>query len=112
MFSTDLGEEVFTHHVCAYYKPTQMLTCSRCQEKFLSKLTPLCRPIKPSSPRQSAPVGIRGTCRFHSGLFVCRYHPAELRLAVGNGPGADGLGYYGNGKEGIIWRQSQFTSSL
>lgn len=37
-------------------------------------------------------------CRFHRSIYVCRYHPAEVRsLNIGLG---DGLGYYGNGEEG------------
>lgn len=37
-------------------------------------------------------------CVHHTGLYVCRRHPAEIRCSV-EGTG-DGLGYYGNGLEG------------
>ena len=91
-----------THHVCAYFKAASLRTCCRCQSQFLPLVSALLEPPITTS-------AINGLCCYHSGLYVCRYHPAELRLAVGTLHGlaaggasaADGLGYYGNGKEGI-----------
>lgn len=47
---------------------------------------------------------IVGGCRYHSGYYVCRRHPAELRIS--SNAGGDGLGYYGTGKEGERIREA------
>jgi Lysine methyltransferase len=78
-----------THHITAYYRPSAASVCSRCQKKFLLVLNKNVERRDPSSG---------SACRHHSGYYVCRYHPAELRLSIDGG--GDGMGYYGNGKEG------------
>jgi predicted nicotinamide N-methyase len=78
-----------THHITAYYRPSALSVCSRCHKKFLLVLN---KGVKGSD------LSSGSACRHHGGYYVCRYHPAELRLSI-NG-GGDGMGYYGNGKEG------------
>lgn len=68
------------HHIIAFFKMSSMRLCSRCNRYHF------------------VPIHNR-TCRFHSGFYVCRQHPAELKLSV-DGLG-DSLGYYGTGEE---WR--------
>lgn len=70
------------HHVIAFFKPQAVHTCCRCHKQFSNMLL----------------LNLNKACRYHSGLYVCRRHPAELRLSI-NGQG-DQLGYYGNGQEG------------
>ena len=70
-----------THHITAYYRQSATSICSRCRNQYFTVLR--------NSDR---------SCRHHASYYVCRYHPAELRLSI-NG-GGDSLGYYGNGKEG------------
>ena len=70
-----------THHITAYYRQSATSVCSRCLNQYFTVLR--------NSDR---------SCRHHASNYVCRYHPAELRLSI-NG-GGDFLGYYGNGKEG------------
>mmetsp|Transcript_6303 Transcript_6303/g.8847 ORF Transcript_6303/g.8847 Transcript_6303/m.8847 type:complete len:105 (-) Transcript_6303:16-330(-) len=36
-------------------------------------------------------------CRYHPGLFVCRFHPNSAKAS------ADGLGYYGDGEKNDGW---------
>lgn len=36
-------------------------------------------------------------CRYHPGLFVCRFHPNSARAS------GDGLGYYGDGAKNDGW---------
>lgn len=78
-----------THHITAYYRPSAVSVCSRCHKKFLLVLN---KDVAGSD----RPPG--KACRHHGGFYVCRYHPAELRLSIDGG--GDGMGYYGNGKEG------------
>eukprot|EP01041_Mallomonas_annulata_P007791 gene7793-15939_t len=67
-------------HVWGFFRRSAGNTCSRCHCHFLHVL---------NSPK---------ACRHHHGLFVCRRHPGETRMAIGGAMG-DGLGYYGNGRE-------------
>lgn len=69
------------HHVIAFYRPVATRTCRRCHQQFFAHAD-----FNPSH-----------ACRYHSGYFVCRWHPAETKCSI-NGLG-DGLGYYGNGQE-------------
>lgn len=71
-----------THHITLFYRPTAVSVCSRCQREYFRHptLTPVTR------------------CVYHGSYYVCRFHPAEVRCSI-NGQG-DGLGYYGNGREG------------
>lgn len=54
-------------------------TCRRCLQRF--------------DPAQNA----RHACRFHKGLYVCRYHPNNAAAS------GDGLGYYGCGEVNDGW---------
>jgi hypothetical protein len=91
--------EVMESHVVAYYKPGALRTCSRCHCQFLPQLSRL-RPssIHEQSNRSSSAGGHGELCRYHAGFYVCRFHPAETKLSIQSG---DGLGYYGNGQEGM-----------
>lgn len=71
-----------SHHVIAFYRPSSLLTCRHCHNRF---------------PRLCALARLP-TCRQHPGMYVCRYHPAELRCSI-SGLG-DQLGYYSTGQEG------------
>lgn len=70
------------HRVIAFFRGSAARTCQRCHRQFPA----------------TEPFSCAAVCRHHSGLFVCRRHPAELRCSV-SGLG-DSLGYYGNGEEG------------
>lgn len=72
------------HRVLAFFPSASRALCQRCKHPF---------------PAGSGnPLALLPTCHFHPGLFVCRYHPAEVRCSIsGNG---DGLGYYSTGEEG------------
>lgn len=118
--------EIFPHHVLAFYRHSAALTCVHCHCSYLNQTisssssddkvavtsdqstgqstgrsdqpTPLSSSTSLFNPR------IQGQCRVHPGFFVCRRHPAEVRLSI-DGHG-DGLGYYGNGAEGwdaVFW---------
>lgn len=78
-----------THHITAYYRPSAVSVCSRCHKKFLLVFNKYVEECNQS---------LGSACRHHGGYYVCRYHPAELRLSIDGG--GDGMGYYGNGKEG------------
>lgn len=67
------------HHVLGFYLPSAARTCSQCHRHF-----------HPLLNHSSA-------CRYHTGLFVCRYHPAEANCSI-DGLG-DSLGYYCRGEE-------------
>lgn len=68
------------HKVVLFYRSSAVHTCRKCQSQYFNALNR------------------SDSCVTHSGYFVCRKHPAEIRLSV-DGLG-DGLGYYGNGTEG------------
>ncbi len=69
------------HHIVEmFYKSSAVHICSRCNMEYFNIFNSMT------------------ACRFHSGLYVCRKHPAEIRCSI-DGLG-DGLGYYGNGREG------------
>jgi hypothetical protein len=70
------------HFIEIFYKPSAARTCSRCNGGYFDAFN------------------TSDSCRYHPGYFVCRRHPSETRCSIG-GHG-DGLGYYGNGKEGDI----------
>lgn len=74
------GEACKRHFIEAFYKPSASRTCSRCNGAYFDAF----------NTAQS--------CRYHKGYYVCRRHPSETRCSI-DGLG-DGLGYYGNGKEG------------
>jgi hypothetical protein len=74
-------DNIHYHHVNAFFRPTAINTCSRCQKQFFN------------SPCFSS----NNLCCFHNGYYVCRRHPGETRLSI-DGQG-DRLGYYGNGKD-------------
>lgn len=76
------SEPCVKHFVEIFYKPSASKICSRCNNEYFDAL---------NNSR---------ACEFHEGFYVCRKHPAETRCSV-NGFG-DGLGYYGNGVEGIM----------
>eukprot|EP01039_Chlorochromonas_danica_P004337 gene4339-4758_t len=83
--SQEEEEEVNSgHRVLAFFPSAYRALCQRCKHPFPAK--------------SGNPLALLPTCRFHPGLFVCRYHPAEVRCSIsGNG---DGLGYYSTGEEG------------
>jgi hypothetical protein len=102
-------DDVFHHHVLAFYRSDAVLTCQRCHREFFaqsnhrspSQSGNLFNPARggattPASCSRQAHDDDR--CRYHSGLYVCRRHPAETRCSI-NGLG-DQLGYYGTGQEG------------
>ena len=70
------------HHVILFHCPVLINTCSRCHNQFLNSYF----------------LNTDSSCWHHTGYYVCRRHPAELRCSI-NGKG-DCLGYYGNGVEG------------
>lgn len=80
-FPTD-ADCCVSHNVALLYKQSAVSTCRCCYAQFFEALN-----------NDSA-------CQHHSGYFVCRRHPAELRCSI-DGKG-DGLGYYGNGAEGEL----------
>lgn len=69
------------HGVTMFYRLSAMNTCRSCSTQF------------------SPAFNSNKACRTHAGFYVCRLHPAETRLSI-DGRG-DGLGYYGNGIEGV-----------
>jgi hypothetical protein len=74
------AESCKRHFIEIFYKPSAARTCSRCNKAYFDAFN------------------TSHSCRHHSGYFVCRRHPSETRCSI-SGHG-DGLGYYGNGKEG------------
>ena len=76
-------DSVHYHHITAFFRPTAINTCSRCHKQFF---------------RMNSLLNDDHLCCYHGGYYVCRRHPAEIRLSI-DGQG-DSLGYYGNGKEG------------
>lgn len=96
-------DDVFHHHVLAFYRSDAVLTCQRCHREFFaqsnhrspSQTGNLFNPSRGATPSAQAHDD---RCRYHSGLYVCRRHPAETRCSI-NGLG-DQLGYYGTGQEG------------
>ena len=76
------AEPCVKHFIEIFYKQSASKICSRCNNEYFDAL---------NNSR---------ACEFHEGFYVCRKHPAEIRCSV-DGFG-DGLGYYGNGTEGIF----------
>ena len=52
------------HHVTAFFRPEAVRTCQRCHHRFFVQPA-----LHPSD-----------SCRFHSGFYVCRRHPAETKF--------------------------------
>jgi len=75
-------EEKGLHHIVAYFQPTAVNTCCRCNKRFFLMKA----------------LNLSTSCRFHKGYYVCRKHPGETKCSI-DGKG-DALGYYGNGNEG------------
>jgi hypothetical protein len=73
------GSDLQYQHICLYFRPTAINTCSRCYKSFFPKWTSC-------------------VCCYHPSYYVCRRHPGETNCSI-DGLG-DGEGYYGNGKEG------------
>jgi len=71
------------HRVTCFFRPAATSVCARCTRLFF--------------PCFNHGTGTTG-CQHHSGFFVCRKHPAEVRCSI-DGAG-DALGYYGTGTEG------------
>jgi hypothetical protein len=91
--STSSTTEASEHHIIMFFRPSALQTCSRCYSSFIPLINN--SPLFPPSQL---------LCAYHSGYYVCRRHPGETKLSI-NGQG-DGLGYYGNGEEGIrkeVW---------
>jgi hypothetical protein len=101
-FTTVVGKPLDSH-VVAYFKPSALRTCSRCQHAYIPQLSRYSLPCPHERGR-----GDTG-CFFHSGYYVCRYHPAETKLSLGSG---DGLGYYGNGEEGKMIVTPRYTQEF
>lgn len=77
-----------SHKVVLFYRQSAVRTCCNCNSQYFPALNNC------------------SACRTHRGYYVCRKHPAEIRLNIaGHG---DGLGYYGNGNEGNIDKMSVF----
>lgn len=95
----DDKDNVFHHHVLAFYLSDAVLTCQRCHREYFAQSN--CH--SPSSTGNLfnslilAQNAVEG-CHFHRGAYVCRRHPSETKCSI-NGLG-DQLGYYSNGKEG------------
>lgn len=73
-----LRENQSVHHVVAFFKISHLRVCARCNCYYFPQIHDR-------------------SCRFHTGLYVCRQHPAELKSSI-DGFG-DNLGYYGTGEE-------------
>lgn len=100
---TGAFDDVFHHHVIAFYRSDATLTCQRCHREFFAQSnhrspSQTGNLFNPLQGLTQCSLAQDDRCRYHSGLYVCRRHPAETRCSI-NGLG-DQLGYYGTGQEG------------